>query len=80
MVQSFHLKNIDLEGRTVAELLDRALCREIKGMNCEPLESFIQEFYNMGKGSIEKPNVDMDTIKSEISAIKGIAKARSRMR
>ena len=72
MIQSVHLKNIDLEGRTMAEFLDRALYRKIKGMNRKALESLIQEFYNMGKESAEKPDVDMEALKAEISAIKGI--------
>lgn len=46
-------KNIDLESRTMAEFLDRILYRKIKGMNREALESLIQEFYNMGKESVD---------------------------
>ena len=76
MIQSVHLKNIDLEGRTMAEFLDRALYRKIKGMNRKALESLIQEFYNMGKESAEKPDVDMEALKVEISAIKGIGATR----
>lgn len=56
----------------MAEFLDRALYRKIKGMNRKALESLIQEFYNMGKESAEKPDVDMEALKAEISAIKGI--------
>ena len=41
-------------------------------MNRETLELLIQEFYNMGKESVEKPDVDMEALKAEISAIKGI--------
>ena len=58
----------------MAEFLDRALYRKIKGMNREALESLIQEFYNMGKESVEKP--DMEALKAEISAIKGIGETR----
>ena len=78
MIQSVHLKNIDLEGRTMAEFLDRALYRKIKGMNRKALESLIQEFYNMGKESAEKPDVDMEALKAEIGAIKGIGATRTR--
>ncbi len=60
MVQSFHLKNICLDGRTMAEFLDRALYRKIKGMNRGTLESLSQEVYNMGKESVEKSDVDID--------------------
>lgn len=60
----------------MAEFLDRALYRKIKGMNREALESLIQEFYNMGKESVEKPDVDMETLKAEISEIKGIGETR----
>ena len=60
----------------MAEFLDRALYRKIKGMNREALESLIQEFYNMGKESVEKPDVDMEALKAEISAIKGIGETR----
>lgn len=78
IVQSVHLKNIDLEGGAMAEFLDRALYRKIKGMNREALESLIQEFYNMGKESVEKPDVDMEALKAEISAIKGIGENKTR--
>ena len=60
----------------MAEVLDRALYRKIKGMNREALESLIQEFYNMGKESAETPRVDMEALKAEISAIKGIGETR----
>ena len=60
----------------MAEFLDRALQRKIKGMNREALESLIQEFYNMGKESTETPRVDMEALKAEISAIKGIGETR----
>ena len=60
----------------MAEFLDRALYRKIKGMNREALESLIQEFYNMGKESVEKLDVDIEALKAEISAIKGIGEAR----
>jgi endonuclease III-like uncharacterized protein len=45
-------------------------------MNRETLESLIQEFYNMGKESVEKPDADMEALKAEISAIKGIGETR----
>ncbi len=60
----------------MAEFLDRVLYRKIKGMNREALESLIQEFYNMGKESVEKLDVDIEALKAEISAIKGIGEAR----
>ncbi len=60
----------------MAEFLDRALYLKIKGMNREALESLIQEFYNMEKESVEQPCVDMEALKAEISAIKGIGETR----
>ena len=45
-------------------------------MNRETLELLIQEFYNMGKESAETPRVDMEALKAEISAIKGIGETR----
>ena len=39
----------------MAEFLDRALYRKIKGMNRKALESLIQEFYNMGKEARKSP-------------------------
>ena len=60
----------------MAEFLDRALYRKIKGMNREALESLIQAFYNMGKESAETTKVDMEALKAEISAIKGIGETR----
>lgn len=62
----------------MAEFLDRALYRKIKGMNREALESLIQEFYNMGKESAETTKVDMEALKAEISAIKGIGETTRR--
>ncbi len=62
----------------MAEFLDRALYRKIKGMNREALESLIQEFYNMGKESVEKPGVDMEALKAEISEIKGVGENETR--
>lgn len=62
----------------MAEFLDRALYRKIKGMNREALESLIQGFYNMGKESAEKLGVDMETLKAEIGAIKGIGETKTR--
>ena len=50
----------------------KRICRALKGMNRETLELLIQEFYNMGKESVEKSDVDMEALKAEISAIKGI--------
>ena len=38
----------------------KRICRALKGMNRETLELLIQEFYNMGKESVEKPDVDME--------------------
>jgi len=45
-------------------------------MNRETLELLIQEFYNMGKESAETTKVDMEALKAEISAIKGIGETR----
>ena len=45
-------------------------------MNRETLELLIQEFYNMGKESAETSRVDMEALKAEISAIKGIGETR----
>ena len=41
-------------------------------MNREALKSLIQEFYNMGKESVGKSDVDIEALKAEISEIKGI--------
>ena len=54
----------------------KRICRALKGMNRETLELLIQEFYNMGKESAETPRVDMEALKAEISAIKGIGETR----
>lgn len=59
----------------MTEFLDRALYSKIKGMNREALESLIQEFYNTGKESVEKLGVDIENLKAEISAIKGVGEA-----
>ena len=41
-------------------------------MNRETLELLFKSYYNMGKESVGKPDVDMEALKAEISAIKGI--------
>ena len=60
----------------MAELLDRDLYRKIKRMDRKDMEAVLQEFYNMGKESVEAVNLDISALKKEIGQIKGIGESR----
>ena len=62
-------------------LLDRDLYRTIKKMDRLTMQRLIQDIYESGRKKGEEENgsaaeIDMDAMKSEISAIKGIGEKR----
>lgn len=54
-------------------LLDRALCKRIKGMNKEEMSKFLEEIYMMG---VEDSTIDIDILRDRIGQIKGIGAVR----
>lgn len=61
-------------------LLDRNLYRQIKSMDKNELSQALNNIYEMGKEDamkgIEAVDINMDKIRSEIGAIKGIGETR----
>ena len=61
-------------------LLDRNLYRQIKSMDKNELSQILNKIYEMGKEDamkgIEAVDINMDKIRSEIGAIKGIGETR----
>lgn len=61
-------------------LLDRNLYRQIKSMDKNELSQILNNIYEMGKEDamkgIEAVDINMDKIRSEIGAIKGIGETR----
>lgn len=62
------------------ELLNRNLYRQIKSMDKNELSRTLNNIYEMGKEDamkgIEAVDIDMDKLRSQIGAIKGIGEAR----
>ena len=62
------------------ELLNRNLYRQIKSMDKNELSRTLNNIYEMGKEDamkgIEAIDIDMDRLRSQIGAIKGIGETR----
>jgi len=62
------------------ELLNRNLYRQIKSMDKNELSRTLNNIYEMGKEDamkgIEAVDIDMDKLRSQIGAIKGIGETR----
>lgn len=62
------------------EILDRNLYRQIKGMDKDTMSRTLNNIYEMGRedalNGVEPVDIDMDKIRSEIGAIKGIGETR----
>ena len=62
------------------ELLNRNLYRQIKSMDKNELSRTLNNIYEMGKEDamkgIEAIDIDMDKLRSQIGAIKGIGETR----
>ena len=62
------------------ELLNRSLYRQIKSMDKNELSRTLNNIYEMGKEDamkgIEAVDIDMDRLRSQIGAIKGIGETR----
>lgn len=61
-------------------LLDRNLYRQIKSMDKDTMTRTLANIYQMGKDdamqSIDAVDIDLDKMRSEIGAVKGIGEAR----
>lgn len=62
------------------ELLDRNLYRQIKAMDKDTMSRTLGNIYQMGKedalSEIEPVDIDLEKMRSEIGAIKGIGETR----
>lgn len=62
------------------ELLNRSLYRQIKSMDKNELSRTLNNIYEMGKEDamkgIEAIDIDMDKLRSQIGAVKGIGETR----
>lgn len=65
------------------ELLNRNLYRQIKSMDKNELSRTLNSIYEMGKEDamkgIEAVGIDMDKLRSQIGAVKGIGETRLNM-
>nr|DAE73437.1 MAG TPA: hypothetical protein [Caudoviricetes sp.] len=65
------------------ELLNRNLYRQIKSMDKNELSRTLNNIYEMGKEDamkgIEAVDIDMDKLRSQIGAVKGIGETRLNM-
>ncbi len=61
-------------------LLDRILYRQIKSMDKDTMTRTLANIYQMGKDDamqgIDAVDIDLDKMRSEIGAVKGIGEAR----
>lgn len=60
------------------ELVNRALYKRIKSMNRAEMESFVRNVYQQGyeKAEEETHPIDYDSLKADLSKIKGIGESR----
>ena len=56
--------------------ISRDIYKRIKGMNREQLQGFGTTIYLDGVKSVDTVNIDMDKLREEIGAIKGIGESR----
>ena len=58
------------------KILDRSLYRQIKQMDKDTMQGFIQDIYESGKRDAEAHALDYDALRAELAQIKGIGEAR----
>ena len=56
--------------------LTREMYKKIKGMTREQMQVFLTTVYVDGMKSVDTVNIDMDKLREEIGAIKGIGESR----
>ena len=57
-------------------VISRDMYKRIKSMNREQLQGFATTIYLDGVKSVDTVNIDMDKLREEIGAIKGIGESR----
>ena len=57
-------------------IISRELYKKIKGMNREQIQVFATQIYVDGINSVETANIDLDKLREDIGAIKGIGESR----
>ena len=57
-------------------IISREMYKKIKGMNREQMQVFATEIYLEGVKSVEPESIDMDRLRTQIGAIKGIGENR----
>lgn len=60
-------------------LLDRAMYKQVKGMNREELEQTFRNMYNIGYDKAKEESgreVDLDALRSDLKLIKGVGETR----
>lgn len=57
-------------------VLDRALYKQIKGMDRDKMADYLSNIYMSGKNDVEEVSVDVDKMRADIAAIKGIGESR----
>ena len=57
-------------------IISRELYKKIKSMNREQIQVFATQIYVDGINSVETANIDLDKLRTEIGAIKGIGESR----
>lgn len=58
------------------QLIDRTLYKRIKAMNRAEMEQFVQNVYARGYRAAETQSIDYDSLKADLSKIKGIGESR----
>lgn len=59
------------------KIIDRDLCRKIKRMDQKDMEQFLQNIYAIGKDeALQEVKDSLNTIRTEISEIKGIGEVK----
>ena len=57
-------------------IITREIYKKIKGMNREQIQVFATQIYVDGINSVETANIDLDKLREDIGAIKGIGESR----
>ena len=57
-------------------IISREMYKKIKGMNREQLQTFATTIYVDGAKSVDTVNIDLDKLREDIGAIKGIGENR----
>lgn len=65
-----------MENENSQFIITREMYKKIKGMNREQMQVFATEIYLDGVKSVDTVNIDLDKLREDIGAIKGIGESR----